>query len=138
LSVDIGPIKGQLRPPRWVVIGRHRPTGPDLLRHGAALLSTVVDGGPVWAVDIHAVLYLAAVGLRAGRDRPHRLRLADEAVDLFVGYLVASGRAAPAVRVSGTLRGWLGRRGWEEVSCVLSAAADHWADELAKALVSPA
>jgi hypothetical protein len=24
------------------------------------------------------------------------------------------------------------------VSCVLSAAADHWADELAKALVSPA
>jgi hypothetical protein len=95
-----------------------------------AVLPTVVGRGLVRCVDVHTALYEAAYVLGVGRDRPHRLRLADEALDLFVDFLVASGLAAVTRRGKETVRGWLTHAGRVEVQLTLAAAAGYWRREL--------
>jgi hypothetical protein len=90
----------------------------------------VVGRGPVRCVDVHTALYEAACVLGAGRDRPHRLRLADEALDLFVEFLVVSGHAEPARRARDAVRGWLPHASPVEAQLALAAAAAYWRVEL--------
>jgi hypothetical protein len=107
-----------------------QPTGPDLLAEAGAVLPTVVGRGLVRCVDVHTALYEAAYVLGVGRDRPHRLRLADETLDLFVEFLVARGLAAVTRRGKETVRGWLIHVGRAEVQLTLAAAAGYWRREL--------
>jgi hypothetical protein len=103
-----------------------RLTGPDLLGEAVAVLPEVVGRGPVRCADVHTALYETACVLGVGRDRPHRLQLADEALDLFAAYLVAGRYAAPAARSSGTIRRWLIHTDQAEARMMLAAAAGHW------------
>lgn len=107
-----------------------RSIGPDLLAEAAVMLPVVVGRGRVRWVDIHAAIYRAACMQGVGRDRPHRLRLADETLDMFTGYLVSAGLAGP--RKDPAL-GWLAYPELLEVQLTLAAAAGYWRHELAAA-----
>lgn len=107
-----------------------RSTGPDLLAVAAEVLPSVVGYGPVLTVDLHVSLYHAACLLRVGRDRWHRLRLADSAQDLFAAYLVVGRHVEPAGRPRDTVRGWLTRHDLLMVRLALVAASGHWRIEL--------
>ncbi|MGH3678830.1 MAG: hypothetical protein ACRDT2_00660 [Natronosporangium sp.] len=110
-------------------------TGPDLLAEAAMVLPEVVGRGPVRWVDIHATIYRAACTRGMGRDRPHRLRLADEALDMFTESLVLAGLAEPRKH---PVRGWLAGTSMLDVQLALASAAGHYRLELATALaVSP-
>jgi hypothetical protein len=112
------------------------------LVQAAAVLPVVVGCGPVRCVDVHTALYESARGRGMGRDRPHRLRLADEAFDLFAAYLVASGQAANAGRSSDTIWTWLvcpcqqTYPGLAEVQLAFVAAGGYWQRELDAALTA--
>jgi hypothetical protein len=110
--------------------GMWRGTGPDLLAIAAETLPSVIGAGPVLTVDLHAALFHAARLLGVGRDRWHRLRLADEAHDLFASYLVAGRHIEPAKRPTDTVRGWLARQDLLMVRLALAAASGHWRKEL--------
>lgn len=103
-----------------------RPTGPDLLAEAGTVLPMVVGRGLVRCVDVHTALYEAACVLGVGRDRPHRLRLADEALDLFAEFLIVGGHAVAASRARDTVRGWLFHVGRVEVQLTLAVASGYW------------
>ncbi|MPZ27967.1 MAG: hypothetical protein GEV12_16540 [Micromonosporaceae bacterium] len=109
-------------------------TGPDLLTEAAAVLPAVVGRGPVRWVEIHAAIYRAACTLGMGRDRPHRLRLADETLDMFTDYLVSAGLAEPRKHPA---RGWLACAGLINVQMIVATAAGHWRRELATVPIAP-
>lgn len=106
------------------------PTGPDLLAYAAGSLPAVACAGPVLAGELHAALFDAARRLR-GAAAEHAHRLADEATDMFVAYLVGTGRAAPDLPLSDTLRGWLRDRHIDLARLELGAAAAWWRQVLA-------
>jgi hypothetical protein len=110
------------------------PTGPDLLGEAAAVLLAMVGRGPVRCADVHTALYEAACVLGMGRDRPHRLQLADEAFDLLAEYLVVDQFAVPAGRSSRTVRAWLAYADRTTPRLILAAAAGYWWRELTAAL----
>lgn len=103
-------------------------TGPDLLAEAAVVLPAVVGRGLVRWVDIHAAIYRAACTRGMGRDRPHRLRLVDEALDMFTESLVRAGLAEPRKH---PVRGWLACAGLLDVRLALASAAGYWRRELA-------
>lgn len=105
------------------------PTVPDLLADAAGVLPMVVGRGPVRCVDVHTALYDAACGRGVGRDRPHRLRLADEALARFATYLVVEGVAVPAERIKELIGGWLTKVDLAEVRRWLVASARFWLPE---------
>lgn len=111
-----------------------RPVGPDLLAEAAAVLPVVVGRGPLRCVDLHTALHEAACMQGMGRDRPHRLLLADEAFDHLAAYLVAAGVAEPGERSKDTVRAWLLHLDQVEVQLTLAAAAGYWRRELTAAL----
>lgn len=110
-------------------------TGPDLLAEAAVVLPAVVGRGLVRWVDIHAAIYRAACTRGMGRDRPHRLRLADEALDMFTESLILAGLAEPR-KAPGP---GLARRhtGMLDVQLALASAAGYWRRELAPGLTLP-
>jgi hypothetical protein len=100
------------------------------LWHAAAILPVVMGTAmPVGCGDVHAALLEALRRLGIGRDRYHRLRLADEARDMFAAYLVAVGGAEPG-RPSDTVRGWMAFQDTTAVVLVLVDAAVFWRGEL--------
>lgn len=106
-------------------------SGADLLAEAAAVMLPVVVGrGQVRWVDIHAAIYRAACMRGVGRDRPHRLRLADETADMFTVYLVSVGLAGPR---KDPAMGWLAYPELLAVQFTLAAAAGYWRRELAAA-----
>jgi len=107
------------------------PTGPDLLADAAVVLPVVVGHGRPRSVDVHTALYRVAEARGAGRDRPHRLRLADEALEMFAAYLVAEEFALPAERAKDVARGWLAHRTQAETRGALRAAARYFRRVLA-------
>jgi hypothetical protein len=113
------------------------PTGPDLLGQAAVVLLEVVGRGPVRCADVHTALYEAACVLGMGRDRPHRLRLADEAFDLLADYLVVDQYAVPMGRSSRTVHGWLIHADRTRAQMVLAAAAGYWRRLLVEELTAP-
>lgn len=98
------------------------PTGPAMFAEAALLLPEVVGCGPVRCVDVHTALYQAACLQGTGRDRPHRLRLADAALDQLASYLGWAGLAEPAGRSKDTVRGWLVHVDQLQVRLVIAAA----------------
>ena len=106
------------------------PTGPELLGEAAVVLPEVVGRGPVRCADVHTALQRAAGVLGMGRDRPHRLRLADEALDLLAAYL-AGGRCAPT-DTSRIIRAWFTGADLVSARMLLAAAAGYWRRMLAR------
>jgi hypothetical protein len=104
--------------------GAH-PVAADLLGGAADLLPAVASRPPVLACDLHTALLESAARFAASADRLAHLRAASSALDQFVSFLVASGHAAPAPRISQTLRGWLAGRDLGAVRQALATAADH-------------
>ena len=80
--------------------------------------------------DIQTVLYEALCQLGMGRDRHHRLELADEAQDMLAVYLLTTGRARPELRFSTTVRGWVVNRDLIGVRAALAGAGVYWRREL--------
>lgn len=106
-------------------------TGPDLLADAAVVLPVVVGHGRPRSVDVHTALYRVAEARGAGRDRPHRLRLADEALEMFAAYLVAEEFGLPAARAKDVTRDWLAFRAQADTQRALRAAAAYWRPILA-------
>jgi hypothetical protein len=98
----------------------------DLLAEAARALPAVVGDGPVRCADVHTALYVAACRLGVGRDRSHRLRMADEAFDRFTAYLIWAGHAEPSRRESDPVRRWLLWATVAETQRTLTAAAGYW------------
>jgi hypothetical protein len=107
-----------------------RLTGPDLLATAADMLPSVVGPGPVLTVDLHATLYQAACVLGVGRDRWHRLRLAEAAHDMFAAFLIAGRHVEAEPRSTDTIRRWLACQDLLMVRLALAAASGHWQREL--------
>lgn len=101
------------------------PALANLLVGAADLLPAVASRPPVLACDLHTALIEAAARLAPGAGRLAHLRAASSALDQFVSFLVASGRAAPAPRTSQALRGWMAGRDPGAVRHALASAADH-------------
>ena len=109
-------------------------TGADVLTRAAALLPwtaprTVLDCG-----DVHAALVMAVQRERPGIDHTAAFALADEAVDMLVGYLVDEGLADAGGSAGRELRLWVWGRPISEVVGVLRAAAAHYRRALAAEL----
>lgn len=102
------------------------PTGPDVFMLAAGLLPEVVGAGPVCSGCVHGALFEVLCRLGAGADRFHRLRLADEARDMFAAYVVAVGWAVPRERVSATVRGWVAMQDLTSLRAALTGAAGYW------------
>ena len=129
LEAGFGPVGGEGSEPHRCRSTDGSPTGPSLLLGAAAVLPPVAGRGPLRCVDLHTALVEGACLVGMGRDRHHRLRLADQALDLFAAYLVASRRAAPADRSKDVVQAWLACADLADVQLSLAAAAADWLTE---------
>lgn len=110
--------------------------GPEVLAVAAYVLPLVSSRLP-FSGDVHAALVEALVRLGVGADRHHRLRLADDARDMFATYLMAAGLASPEQRASETVRGWVVFQDLAGVQRALAGAARFWCADLAAARSAP-
>lgn len=122
--------------PPTVTVAALRPTGPEVLAVAAYLLPVVSSRLP-FSGDVHAALVEALDRLGVGADRHHRLRLADDARDMFATYLTGLGLAKPENRASETVRGWVVFHDLAGVQRALAGAAWFWCADLAAARSAP-
>jgi hypothetical protein len=102
-------------------------TSATLLAMAADLLPAVVGNGPMLSSDLHASLYSAARIMPHGDDLGRAHLVADQAEELFAGYLVTAGEASEGRSVSHTVRGWAAGAPVEVATQGLRAAARYLA-----------
>lgn len=112
--------------PVWVAASG--PVGPDVLALASDVL--VQMRRLPFSGDVYSALFEALIRLQLGTDRYHRLRLADEARDMFAAYLVTAGRAVVEERISATVDGWVIVQDLAAVCRALVEAAGFWRREL--------
>jgi hypothetical protein len=106
-----------------------------VLAVAAYILPAVSSGGLPLSGDVHAALLEALDRLETGAGRHHRLRLADDARDMFAAYLVAAGLTPAAESEGATVRGWVLFQDLTGVRRALADAAWFWRVELAAILL---
>lgn len=115
--------------PPTMTVPALRPMGPEVLAVAAYVLPVVSSRFP-FSGDVHAALVEALARLGVGTDRHHRLRLADDARDMFATYLMVAGLTRPEASSSATVRGWVVFQDLATVRWALAGAAWFWRAEL--------